>query len=77
MNKTISIIFAFLLLINISCSKAQDKLKPIINSKTMNEQPIYTLKVTSSNPYESYINNMVLEKDYLTGSSDSELMILY
>lgn len=75
MNKLIGIIFSFLLLINISCNKAQDKLKQTINLKTMNEQPIYTLKVTSGNPYESYINNMVLEKDYLTGSSDSELII--
>lgn len=74
MNKIVYISF-FFLLFHISCNKAQDTLNKITNLETMNQQPIYTLKITSGNPYETYINNMILEKDYLPGSTDNELII--
>lgn len=38
----------------------------------MKEQPIYTIKISSANPYEIYVNDMPLEKDHETGSSNTE-----
>ena len=42
------------------------------NKSPMKEQPIYTIKISSANPYEIYVNDMPLEKDHETGSSNTE-----
>lgn len=47
----------------------------IKNTKMINDQPIYTLKISVANPYETYINDMPVEKDYGKGSANSELPI--
>lgn len=39
------------------------------------EKLIYTLKIQSANPYETYVNDTPLEKDHNTGTTDFELII--
>ena len=46
-----------------------------MNETITTESPIYSLKVISGNPYETYVNNLVVEKDYDEGTTDHELLI--
>ncbi|KIO51842.1 hypothetical protein [Flavobacterium hibernum] len=66
-----------LLIFNIaSCQKKEnDTQKKIININKMTYQPIYTLKISVANPYETYVNDMPLEIDYQAGSTNNELPI--
>ena len=66
----------FISLLIVSMSNCQDK-KDIKNNHyekqaAMKEKPIYTIKITSANPYEIYVNDMPLEKDHEVGSSNTE-----
>ncbi|MDW8850046.1 hypothetical protein SD960_08085 [Flavobacterium sp. MMLR14_040] len=75
MNKLILIgILAFNVL---SCqNKEKNNIRHTIKKNdTMNEQPIYTLRISTANPHEIYVNNMPLERDYSSGSSTVELHI--
>jgi hypothetical protein len=73
-----SIICGLLLISLVKCQGKQSGNKQnIIHQKqqTMQEQPIYTLKILAANRYETYVNDMPLEKDYLKGSTDTEIPI--
>ena len=72
-------LFAILIMFStISCNKKKLEIynDKSINFKTINnEKPIYTLSISVANPYEAYVNDMPVEKDYKKGSTNTELPI--
>ncbi len=73
MNKLILI---GLLVFNIaSCQKKENTNTIIKKNNIMNDQPIYTLKISVANPYETYVNDMPVEKDYEKGSTNTEIPV--
>ncbi|WP_230605452.1 hypothetical protein [Flavobacterium sp. EDS] len=73
MNKLILI---GLLVFNIaSCQNKENTNTIIKKSNIMNDQPIYTLKISVANPYETYVNDMPVEKDYEKGSTNTEIPV--
>ena len=62
-----------LLVMNLTnCQEKKEGLNKTENKTKMNEEPIYTLKISAANPYEVYVNDMPIEKDHESGSSNTE-----
>ncbi|CAZ94492.1 hypothetical protein [Zobellia galactanivorans] len=79
MNTLILKTALILITLPLNCNSGTNgKIKTITKTKqtiAYETKPLYSLKITSGNPYESYINDVVLEKDYEEGSTDHELPI--
>lgn len=68
------LIILSLLIINLTNCQEKKQTDNTKNEKqsAMKEEPIYTIKISSANPYEIYVNDMPLEKDHQAGSSNTE-----
>lgn len=69
-----------LIMLIFGIASCQKKNHTDINAKSvkndvMKDETIYTVKISAANPYEIYVNDMPLEKDYENGSSNTEIPI--
>ncbi len=73
------IIIGSLLLVSSFNCKSQEKedvrSKNYQKQETTRDEPIYTLKISVANRYETYVNDMPLEKDFKNGSTTTQLPI--